>query len=79
MRRHSAALGRFGASIWAGLTAAIGGDELLLLIALACLTGGLWPALGRQALVAPGLVLLWVALPSRSAFVIRPLDKRKGD
>jgi hypothetical protein len=56
---------------WAAVTAAMGPDELLLTLALALVTVGLWPLVGLAALVAPGIVLLWIALPTRSSFVQR--------
>lgn len=61
-------LRRVGAII-AGI---IGADELAITVALVLVTVALWPALGRQALIAPGLVLLWVALPARAPFIARP-------
>ena len=46
-------------------------DELLLALALALVTAGLWPWIGQGALVAPGVVLLWIALPQRAELVHR--------
>lgn len=57
----------------------VGRDELLLGLGLLLLTGGLWARVGPVALVAPGLVLLWIALPPRWAFVVRqPETPGKG-
>ena len=53
-------------------------DEILVAGGLALVTVGLWPIVGRSALVVPGLVLLWIALPQRVAFVARTPDKPKG-
>ena len=62
------------------VTQAVGWDEALLLLGLILLTAGLWPVLHRGALSAPGVVLLWIALPSRTRFVERveptPAQKR---
>jgi len=49
-----------------------GSQELTLSAGLALLTGGLWGWIGPLALVAPGLVLVWIALPQRHGFVVRP-------
>jgi hypothetical protein len=58
----------------------IGLQEALLVVAVSLLTVGLWPVLEWVALVIPGAVLLWVALPSRAPFVTRgpePPDARR--
>lgn len=55
-----------------GITAYVGADELLLALALLLVTIGLWSRVGAAALVAPGLVLLWIALPSRRSFLVAP-------
>lgn len=56
----------------AAVQAAIGVDEILLAVALVLVTIGLWPLCGQVALVAPGLVGLYVALPCRQPFISRP-------
>ena len=56
-------------------------DEELIILALALVTVGLWPRFGQQALVAPGIVLLWLVLPQRHAFFAGSsdrLERRKG-
>ena len=50
----------------------LGGDEIILVAALALITCGLWLLAGQATLLAPGFVLLWVALPSRVPFIVRP-------
>jgi hypothetical protein len=55
----------------ASVHALVGVDELLLLVALGLITTGLWVVVGIAALIAPGLVLLWIALPSRTGFLVR--------
>lgn len=73
MRRMSA----LGLVVWRGVTAFLGPEEAVLLVALVLVTVGLWPLAARwagsgwTALLVPGLVLLWLALPSRAPFVIR--------
>jgi hypothetical protein len=57
--------------LWRAWASAVGMDELLLAVALVLLTAGAWPVLEWVALVIPGAVLLWVALPSRAPFVAR--------
>jgi len=59
------------------LAAAIGSvlEELAVATGAALVTVGLWPHLRVTALIVPGLVLLWIALPSRAAFVARPPEQ----
>ena len=52
--------------------AAFGIDEILLVAGLVLITVAAWPAIGQYALACPGLVLVWIALPSRSPFISRP-------
>ena len=59
------------ATRWKAITSVMGVDECLLIMALALVTSGLWVAIGRGALVVPGVVLLWIVLPSRPPFVLR--------
>lgn len=59
-----------------GLVKAIGLDEALILAGMILATCGLWPLVGRLSLVVPALVLLWIALPPRAPFVMRPDKKR---
>lgn len=54
------------------MTTAIGVDELLLVVALGLIAAGLWQAWKPGAYLVPGLVLLWIVLPARAAFVVRP-------
>lgn len=58
--------------VFAAVSAVIGADELALIGALALLVVGLWPIVGRCALIVPGIVWLWLALPSRHPLVSRP-------
>ena len=62
----------------AAVVAVIGVDELLIVVALTLVTVALWPRFGRQALLVPGLVVLWVALPSRAPFIARPTLSAKS-
>jgi hypothetical protein len=66
-----AALGRHSRQAAAAIADVIGADELLLLVALTLVTVALWPLFGRQALLVPGVVGLWYALPTRAPFVTR--------
>lgn len=65
--------------IGAALASIIGVEECVLTLGLILLSAGLWPVFGRAALVAPGLVLIWLAIPSRRAFIHRPVtpERRK--
>ena len=57
---------------WRAFAAEWGRDEILLALALVLVSAGflmLWPP---GALLAPGLVLLWIVLPVRRPFIDRP-------
>lgn len=61
-----------------GLSAVFGAEEVLLVLALVLVTAGLWAVVGRGALTVPGVVLLWIAMPSRAPFVSKPpVDPRR--
>lgn len=47
-------------------------EEIWIAIGLVLIVVGLWSRVGALSLVAPGLVVLWIALPSRAPFVTRP-------
>lgn len=59
---------RWGAAV----SAVIGLDELLLVVGLALLAYGFWLTWSPGAFLVPGAVLVWIALPSRRAFIDRP-------
>ena len=50
---------------------AIGRADVVVLTGLACLTAGAWSVTGLAALILPGMVLVWYALPTRPPFVQR--------
>lgn len=60
----------------------VGADEVALLIAMGLIVTALWPWVGQGALLVPGLVLLYLALPARTSFIARPPQepaaRRKG-
>lgn len=49
-------------------------EELLLIAALALIARGFWLSWRPGAYLVPGLVILWIALPSRASFVARRKD-----
>jgi hypothetical protein len=55
----------------------VGFDELLLVIGLLLIARGLWLAWEPAAYLVPGLVILWIALPSRSVFVAQHHEPEK--
>ena len=61
---------------WTGASAALrsNAEELVVTVGLVLITVGLWPLLGLSALVVPGATLVYLALPSRMPFVVRPSD-----
>lgn len=62
-------------AVFAAIRKSIDADEVLLTLGLALITWGLWPLVGVCALIVPGAVLLWLALPSRAPFVTPPAEK----
>lgn len=66
--RKLAAIGR---PLGKALGAVIGIDECVLTLGLILLSAGLWPTFGRASLIAPGIVLVWMALPQRAPLVRR--------
>lgn len=59
------------ATIRRAVSQVIGVDECVLVLGLVLLAAGLWPLFGRVALIAPGLVLVWMAIPQRAPLVRR--------
>lgn len=58
----------------------VGPDELVLLAGLALVADGLWQVWRPGAFLAPGVVLVWIALPERKPFIERrpqPPAKRR--
>jgi hypothetical protein len=43
--------------------------DVVVFVGLGCLTTGAWSVVGLAALMLPGLVLVWYALPTRPPFV----------
>lgn len=56
-------------AVAARIRSEIGADEIVLTCGLGLLTAGLWTLCGWSALIAPGAVLTWMALPGRAPFV----------
>jgi uncharacterized membrane protein len=49
-------------------------EELAVAVGLVLITLGLWPHVGVAALVVPGAAIVWVWLPPRVSFLVRPTD-----
>lgn len=79
IRRRLATLRTSSGRLVTTVVSVVGVDELLLVVALALVTVALWPRFERLALLVPGLVILWVVLPSRSPFVARPPTATKAE
>ena len=64
---------------WRRLGKALGGqfDELALAVGLGLVTVGLWPSIGVLALIAPGAAIVWIVLPARGVFIVRPRGREK--
>jgi hypothetical protein len=51
--------------------------ELLLVCALALIARGLLEVWHAGAYLVPGVVLLWIVLPTRHSFVVGDVERRK--
>ena len=76
LRKAMAAIGRAVLAVVSAIRGAVlfvvsSRDEVVVLVGLALVTAALWPRFEQGALLVPGLVLLWVALPTRDGFVAR--------
>lgn len=58
--------------LWTACRHAIGIDEIAVTLALALIAAGFWSWWRPGAFLVPGVVLLWLCLPARSVFIIRP-------
>jgi hypothetical protein len=50
-------------------------NDCAIAFALIALAYGLWPSLGRGALVIPSLIVLWLSIPQREPLVKQPTPK----
>lgn len=75
LRHNAAAIGARAATAIAG---EVGRDEVFLAAALALIAYGCWDLWRPGSFLAPGAVLLWIALPCRAAFMERPQEPKKG-
>lgn len=57
---------------WAALVQADLFEEIGIVIALALIAVGFWWAWRPGAFLVPGLVILWLVLPTRRPFVVPP-------
>jgi len=53
-------------------------EELMVAAAIALIAAGLRDVWAPGAYIVPGLVLLWIYLPARTAFVVSKPDDKKG-
>lgn len=58
------------------LLAEIDAGDVALVLAVLLLTVTLWPSVGRLALLVPGSVALWLALPTRAVFIEKPMVEK---
>ncbi len=63
-----------GKRVVACVTAIVGMDELVLCAGIALASAGVWQVWKPGAYLLPGLVLIWMALPPRKAFIVRVSD-----
>ena len=50
-------------------------DEILIVLALALIARGLWLVWQPGSYLVPGIVILWIALPTRSTLVSRQSEQ----
>lgn len=72
LRNVRESIGRALSTAWKFIAGQVGRDELAIAAGLALLAVGLWGVWRPGSYLAPGLVILWMALPSRPVFVTRP-------
>jgi hypothetical protein len=60
----------------AAVAGELGRDEVLFLTALGLIARGLWDVWAPGVWIVPGVALLWVYLPARVGFVVRPDQKQ---
>lgn len=53
-------------------------EDVLLLIGLALLAGGLWLVSHALAFIVPGVVLVWIFLPPRPPLIEAPTRTRRS-
>ncbi len=75
-------VGAWGRAAWRAVTTVIGLDEVALLTGLVLVAIGLWDVWRPGAFLTPGVLLIWMTLPTRRAFVERramgvPMDKAR--
>ena len=58
--------------VWNAIRSAVGADEIVLMFGLALVCVGLWMTWRPGTFLAPGAVLVWIALPSRQRFIATP-------
>jgi hypothetical protein len=54
-------------------------EELTVAAGLVLVVIGLWPWLQQSALLVPGAVLIWMALPTRARFVEPPSTSQQKE
>lgn len=74
LRHNAAAIGARAATAIAG---EIGRDEIYLASGLLLVAAGCWDTWRPGAFFVPGLALVWIAMPTRGAFVERPPQEPK--
>lgn len=72
LRKAREASGRALLAAWALIASVIGFDEIAIAVGLALVAFGLWDVWRPGAFILPGMVILWMAVPSRPAFITRP-------
>lgn len=60
------------AAVASAIAGEIGRDEIYLASGLALIAAGCWLTWQPGAFLVPGATLVWIALPSRTAFIARP-------
>lgn len=62
--------------LWTRLVDTFDREDVLVILGLAMLGYGLWAVSHSAALIVPGIVLLWMFVPSRPPFIERAPARR---
>ena len=67
------------ARAWAWCQRELDAELIVVVLGVTLITIGIWPLAGRLALIVPGAIAVWLALPARASFIERlpPRVRRK--
>ena len=77
LRKAGAWVTRAATSVGNVVAKLLGPGELMLVGGLVMVAVALWPGIGQLTLLPIGLVFIWIGMPTRYAFVLRPQVKER--